>query len=719
MPRWSGVTLSLLAVLTFVGMPLTASVPGRDAIQTVVQIGCLAVAWYFVLHRTEVTHHGWRMLALAVSVLACSDMVNALERDVWDLHWTVKPSAVLALVGYVLLGTAVFRLDRKRSRGRKLPGAIESAIFASGAFPLVLVFLVLPVLHHASMTTSEKTVTISFAIADLVIITIIARLLLTDGGHSKSFAFLSSALFVSLAGDIWSWVVTSEGPAPTVASVKILWLAGFLLFAAGVAHPSMESFTTSGSWSSDAPRARRVWLMGVGQALPPIGLGLAWLFDVSSSLLVLAVGGLVVSFLVSARMNGLLDRIGAQSSKLEDLASRDELTGLHNRRSWNAWLADAAKASVVDGRPYAVALLDIDHFKDYNDNFGHPAGDRMLAAAAESWRRALPAGMLIARYGGEEFAVLLPDTDLDDAVSVIDEVRAATPGGQTFSAGVALGHLHRNPEQAMADADAALYEAKRRGRNRVVPYRESEGRFSPSLVPHDLRAVVQPIVRSSDLQVVAYEGLSRLDEVIDVEQVFLQAHEDSYGDLMESRALLNVLGLPGRPAGVELFVNVSERAMISPQFWDGVPSHLEGVVVELHESRHGLDDAAVGSLLGRFRDRGARTCLDDLVANELDLERIGSLRPDYIKIDRSLVSGCDASPTKRAGILSLVGVSRNHGVQVIAEGIETPGELAALRLIGVPLLQGHLLGRPAQLWVDPLRAPVLGTVLGDGLPFTS
>jgi diguanylate cyclase (GGDEF)-like protein len=708
MPKWSSAALWLLAALAFIGLPLAPTVPGRDVVQTGVQIGCLVLAWHFVLRRPRVIHHGWAQLALAVTVLGCSDMVNALERDVFDLGWTVRPSSVLALLGYVLLGTAVFRLDRNRSRGRKLPGGIESAIFASGALPLVLVFLVIPVLHHDGMAPSEKAVTIAFALADLTIITIIARLLLTDGGHSKSFAFLSMALFVSLAGDIWSWVVTSDGPAATIASVKMLWLAGFLLFAAGVAHPSMESFTTTGTWMRDAPRTRRVWLMGVGLALPPIGLGMAWLFDISASLPVFAVGGLVVSFLVSARMNGLLDRIGAQSSKLENLASRDELTGLHNRRSWNAWLADAAEAAVLDDRPYAVALLDIDHFKDYNDNFGHPAGDRMLVAAAEAWRRSLPNGVLISRYGGEEFAVLFSDADLDSAVRVIDEMRGATPGGQTFSAGVALGHVHRNPEQAMADADAALYEAKRRGRNRVVPYRESEGRFEPSLVPHDLRAVVQPIVRSSDLQVVAYEGLSRLDEVINVEEVFKQAHEDSYGDLMESRALLNVLGLPGRPVGVELFVNVSERAMISPQFWEAVPGELAGVVVELHESRHGLDDAAVGSLLGRFRDRGARTCLDDLVASELDIERITALRPDYVKIDRSLVSGCDASPTRRAGIHRLVNTSRAYGAQVIAEGIETPGELATLRLIGVPLLQGHLLGRPAQHWVDPLRAPVIG-----------
>ncbi len=710
MPRWSSAALWLLAVLAVVGLPLTPTVAGRDIVQTVVQIGCLALAWHFVLQRPKVIHHGWRQLALAVTVLGCSDMVNALERDVLHLGWTIRPSSIMALVGYVLLGTAVFRLDRNRSRGRKLPGGMESAIFATGAFPLVLVFLVIPVLHHTGMTTSEKAVTVSFAIADLVIITIIARLLLTDGGHSKSFAFLSAALFVSLAGDIWSWVVTSEGPAPTIASVKVLWLVGFLLFAAGVAHPSMESFTTTGSWSKDAPRARRVWLMGVGQGLPPIGLGFALLFGVSSSLLVFAIGGISVSILVSARMNGLLDRIGAQSAKLKDLASRDELTGLHNRRSWNAWLRDAAKASVVDDRPYAVALLDIDHFKNYNDNFGHPAGDRMLVAASEAWRRALPNGMLIARHGGEEFAVLLPDTGLDEAVAVIDVLRRVTPGGQSFSAGVALGHVHRDPEQAMAEADAALYEAKRRGRNRVVPYRQSEGRFSPSQVPHDLRAVVQPIVRSGDLQVVAYEGLSRLDEVIDVEEAFQQAHADCYGDLMESRALLNVLVLPGRPTGIELFVNVSERAMVSAQFWEAVPARLDGVVVELHESRHGLADSEIAILLDRFRERGARTCLDDLVDCELDIERIGALRPDYIKIDRSLVSGCDASPSQRAGILRLVAAARRYGVPVIAEGIETPGELAVLRLMGVPLLQGHLLGRPERHWVDPLRPAVIGDV---------
>src|ERR1700759_1029023 len=163
MPRWSSAALWLLAALTVLGLPSGPSMDERDAIQTAVQLGCLAIAWYFVLQRQRVIHHGWAMLPLAVTVLGASDMVNALERNPFHLSSPVKPSSLIALVGYVMLGTAVYRLNRNRSRGRKMPGGIESAIFASGAFPMVLVFLVLPVMHHPAMSTSEKAVTIAFA----------------------------------------------------------------------------------------------------------------------------------------------------------------------------------------------------------------------------------------------------------------------------------------------------------------------------------------------------------------------------------------------------------------------------------------------------------------------------------------------------------------------------------------------------------------------------
>src|SRR3978361_1486266 len=98
-------------------------------------------------------------------------------------------------------------------------------------------------------------------------------------------------------------------------------------------------------------------------------------------------------------MNGLLDRISDQSAQLADLARSDELTGLHNRRSWNYELARACATASAKDQPLSVALIDLDHFKSYNDSYGHPAGDRLLRAASAAWLEALRPGEVLARYG--------------------------------------------------------------------------------------------------------------------------------------------------------------------------------------------------------------------------------------------------------------------------------------------------------------------------------
>jgi diguanylate cyclase (GGDEF)-like protein len=358
--------------------------------------------------------------------------------------------------------------------------------------------------------------------------------------------------------------------------------------------------------------------------------------------------------------------------------------------------------AAAEHRPLAVALLDLDHFKNYNDSYGHPAGDRLLRAAADSWTAALRPGEVLARYGGEEFAMLLPGADLDDALARVDALRGLTPGGQSFSAGVTAWVQGSDPAQSVADADAALYRAKRNGRDQVLPFQPPTPR-SLSDMPYALSTVVQPIVRLRDMTVVSYEVLSRFHPLTDVEQVFRQAYGSGYGDVLESSAILSGLRFPGRPDGIELFVNVSERALVSPHFWAMMPARLDGVVMELHESRHGLDDATVAGMLDRFRERGARICLDDLVASSEDLQRIESLRPDVVKVDRSLVAGCDTRPQQAERIAALLAVSGRHGVTVCAEGVETVGELATLRDLGVPYVQGYLLGRPEPHWVEPLQ----------------
>jgi diguanylate cyclase (GGDEF)-like protein len=160
-----------------------------------------------------------------------------------------------------------------------------------------------------------------------------------------------------------------------------------------------------------------------------------------------------------------VERRRSAEEDLRELSERDPLTGLLNRRAWDMALA----ASVRRRRePLYVAMIDLDHFKAYNDRYGHPAGDALLRRAAVAWRGALRTADVLARYGGEEFAILLAGCETDEALEIVERVRLATTGDQTASIGLARWDGRESAGGLMARADAALYVAKRSGRDQVV-----------------------------------------------------------------------------------------------------------------------------------------------------------------------------------------------------------------------------------------------------------
>jgi len=151
-------------------------------------------------------------------------------------------------------------------------------------------------------------------------------------------------------------------------------------------------------------------------------------------------------------------------TQLTDMASTDALTGLPNRRAWEQSLhqAIAEEEGVV-----ALAMIDFDHFKEFNDTYGHPAGDRLLRETAAAWREELRAGDLVARLGGDEFALLLHNCNAANALEVVERLRQRIPSDQSCSAGIATHDPGSPPEALMARADTALYEAKTAGRDRT------------------------------------------------------------------------------------------------------------------------------------------------------------------------------------------------------------------------------------------------------------
>jgi diguanylate cyclase (GGDEF)-like protein len=192
-----------------------------------------------------------------------------------------------------------------------------------------------------------------------------------------------------------------------------------------------------------------------GDAYPVTEVGAALLWMV-----IAGISGLTISEL-SRQRERLQARLGQQ-------AMTDALTGLPNRRAWDEELDRELGRASRTGDPMCVVLMDLDHFKQFNDRYGHQAGDEHLKQAANMWRARLRGTDLLARYGGEEFAIVLTATSIPRAREVIEGLRETVPGIETVSAGIAEWDGEESGASLVGRADHALYEAKRTGRDRIV-----------------------------------------------------------------------------------------------------------------------------------------------------------------------------------------------------------------------------------------------------------
>lgn len=256
-----------------------------------------------------------------------------------------------------------------------------------------------------------------------------------------------------------------------------------------------------------------------------------------------------------------------------------------------------------NGSDLCVAILDLDHFKTYNDTYGHQAGDRILREAVAAWSDRLTGDAMLARYGGEEFALLLPGMTTTEARELVESLREVTPQRQTFSAGVALRDPLTDPGAVVAHADEALYDAKRAGRDRVVV--RQVGRCSPE-VPG---IALQPIVDLATGDEVGVEAFSRFADGRDPRVTIDTAHRDGVGAAVEATALR--AALVHRSGSRPLTVNLSAQALLSPGVVAALPADLHGVVVDIVEDGCTTGDDRLDAVLTDLRRRGARIAVDD------------------------------------------------------------------------------------------------------------
>jgi diguanylate cyclase (GGDEF)-like protein len=418
------------------------------------------------------THpRGWRLVLAGFGGWVAGDLVWLVES--WNDVSFPAPSDAVYLASYGLLGAGALAMVRTRRSGSDRAAFLDAAILTSGVAVLATVFVIAPVEQSAGLSPLAKVVSSAYPVGDVFLLATLARMFTSPGARNSSYRLLLAALGITtLTDSVWNVLVAVSGEAtPDRHWLDVGWLCAYVLVAGAANRPAMAMVAEPAPPADVRPFGRRrVAAMAIGLLLPPAVLFLDGLSGDVTSWPVITVGAALMSVLVLLRFVDLFSVVQTQAVQLAALARTDPLTGAANRRTWDHELSRSCQFARDHVRPLSVAILDIDHFKAFNDTFGHQAGDELLTQAVAAWSAALPPEAFLARYGGEEFAVLLPGHDAQEAQAVLTGLRARTPRDQTFSAGVVERPHHdpNNPTILVAAADKALYRAKRRGRNRVV-----------------------------------------------------------------------------------------------------------------------------------------------------------------------------------------------------------------------------------------------------------
>jgi diguanylate cyclase (GGDEF)-like protein len=419
--------------------------------------------------------------------------------------------------------------------------------------------------------------------------------------------------------------------------------------------------------------------------------------------------------------------------QLQHQAFHDPLTDLANRSLFNNQVKDALAQNMG---PIAVLFVDVDDFKTVNDTLGHSVGDEVLMMIAERLRACILPSDIVARLGGDEFAVLVQHVENpeDAARAVAERIihafhRPALAGHQQVRVSVTIGIATGRPERDHADAiirnaDVAMYNAKRSGKNRYVLFDPSmraavlerhglHAELMRAVEQEAFRVDYQPIVGLVDGQPTAVEALVRWHRpgtgpVLPSE--FIPLAEETgliraLGQFVLQQSCRDACtwlenGLIDGDFAVQ--VNISAVELEDPDLVSrveavldstGLPAH--HLVLELTESAVLRDAIRGATTLAQLRGLGVRLALDDFGTGYSSLSYLRALPFDMLKIARPFIEGAARRPQEASFLRMILELGRTLGLQVVAEGIETTEQLHLLRSLGCELGQGFLLGRPA------------------------
>ena len=419
---------------------------------------------------------------------------------------------------------------------------------------------------------------------------------------------------------------------------------------------------------------------------------------------------------------------------LRSAAMYDPLTGLPNRNLFLDRLAHHfARGKRRPQYKFAALFVNVDRFRTINSSLGHDAGDALLIQVGQRLTACLRPGDSVARLAGDEFALLIDEVaGSEAAVAVVARIQAAFKAPFvleerevviTVSIGTAVNKpRYARPEDLLRDADSAMKHAKAQGQAghevfrtsmhaRAMVLLEIETELRSALERDALAVHYQPIVSLATGTVVGFEALARWERS---PGVFIPPGD--FIGIAEETGLINTLGAwilrqaclqarewssvrpDGRP--LSMSVNLSTRQFAQPDLLDQISRIVSETAVpkgalrlEITESVLMLDPDGAATMLARLHDLGVHVCIDDFGTGYSSLSYLLRFPAKTLKVDRSFVTGLSRGGQHAEMVRTIIALARNVGMDVVAEGVETPEQLAALRSMGCDYIQGFLVSK--------------------------
>ncbi|GAB2877755.1 hypothetical protein GCM10027046_02070 [Uliginosibacterium flavum] len=419
--------------------------------------------------------------------------------------------------------------------------------------------------------------------------------------------------------------------------------------------------------------------------------------------------------------------------QLKELALRDPLTGLLNRRALAEQMDEVLACAAGVGMGVQVLFIDLDRFKEVNDVQGHFVGDQVLIEVAARLRAALPEPALVARWGGDEFVAVVPAVAGRNLVPAVHACLAEpirVRGNEIridASIGISLSPEHgRDVDVLVRQADVAMYQAKLKGRSGSQTYDAAMGEQLRRL--HELGQALREALENDALSVVFQPIVPQHASLTSKMEALLRWQHPVRGAVSprEFIAIAEDAGLIGKLGRWVLVrscyealswgndnvvsVNVSALQVMSGELLDDVIAALresglpaERLELELTESVFIHDIDAIARVLDTLREIGVRIAIDDFGTGYSSLSYLNRLPIDTLKIDRSFVLAAEGDGDQM--LRAILGMARGFGCKVVAEGVENPAQLAMLRSLSIDYIQGNCISAPllpdaARVWND-------------------